>query len=78
MKSYQETHALEHANFLNRKQNYGNGKTRIPLFIFCLARSSPMLYSANLVDFFLGHLLKFAVRTRSPAAEHFGNSNGKK
>ena len=24
---------------------------------------------------FLGHLLKFAVRTRSPAAEHFGKSN---
>ena len=31
-----------------------------------------------LLIFFWGHLLKFAVRTRSPAAEHFGNSNGKK
>ena len=43
---------LEHAKFLSRKQNYGNGKIRIPLSIFCLARSSPMLYSANLVDDF--------------------------
>lgn len=37
-------------------------------------RSTPRI----LLITFLGHLLKSAVRTRSPAAEHFWKSNGKK
>ena len=43
---------LSTLSFWAGEQNDGNGKTRIPLFIFCLARSSPMLYSANLADYF--------------------------